>query len=70
MLRIFEPEGLKKRQEYLKLLNEQLHNLYCLSSFGMNKLRRMSCVSHLTYRGEERKSYGVYAGKREVNKPL
>ena len=68
MLRIFGPEEVKKRQECMKLHNEQLHNLYCLSNFGMMKLRRMSCVGHLTYRGEERRSYGVFVGKPEVNK--
>jgi len=60
----------EKGQECIKLRNEQLHNLYCLSNFGMIKLRRMSCVGHLTYRGEERRSYEVFVGKPEVNKPL
>ena len=70
MLRIFGPEGVKKRQECIKLHNEQLHNLYCLSNFGMIILRRMSCLWHLTYRREERRSYGVFVGKPEVKKPL
>jgi len=59
VLGIFGPEGKKKAKEFRKLCNEQLHNLYCLSNMWTIKLRRMSCVGHLTYRREARSLYKV-----------
>jgi hypothetical protein len=36
--------------EWIKLHNDELHNLYIFSNIGMIKLRRMSWMGRLTYR--------------------
>jgi hypothetical protein len=67
--RLFGLRG-KMAKDWTKLCNEELHNLYLLSNIEIIKSRRMSWAGHVSYRGEGRSLYKVFAGKPEVNKPL
>jgi hypothetical protein len=54
-----------------KLHNEELHNLYCLSSIiRMIKARRMRWAGHVARRGERRSVYRILVGTPEGKRPL
>jgi hypothetical protein len=54
-----------------KLHNEELHNLYSLSSIiGIIKLRRMRWAGHVARMGEKRNVYRLLVGKPEGERPL
>jgi hypothetical protein len=53
------------------LLNEELHNLYCLpSKIRMIKSRRMKWAGHVVQLGEKRNTYRLLVGKPEGKRPL
>jgi hypothetical protein len=79
-LRVFENRvlrrifGLKRdevTEEWRKLHNEELHNLYLLPDIIRQvKSRRMRWAGHVARMGEERKVYKVLVGKPEEKRPL
>jgi hypothetical protein len=49
-----------------KLLNEELHNLYCSPSIIRNiKSRRMRWAGYIARMGEKRSAYRILVGKPE-----
>jgi hypothetical protein len=79
-LRVFENRALKRifgpkrdgvMEDWRKLRNEELHNLYCSPSIiRMNKSRRMKWAGHVTRMMEKRNTYRVLMGKPEGKRPL
>jgi hypothetical protein len=56
--------------EWKKLLNEQLHDLYCLPNIvRVIKSRRMRQAGYVARMGEERDMYRVLVGKPERKRP-
>jgi hypothetical protein len=54
-----------------KLLNEELHNLYCSLSIIRNiKSRRIRSAGHVARRGEKMNPYRILVGKPEGKRPL
>jgi hypothetical protein len=54
-----------------KLHDEELHNLYSLSSIiKMMKSRRMRWAKHMARIGENRNAYEIFVGKPEGKRPL
>jgi hypothetical protein len=57
--------------EWMKLHNEELHNLYSSpDNIWQVKSRRMRWAEHVARMGEERKMYKVLVGKPERKRPL
>jgi hypothetical protein len=55
----------------MKLLNEELHNLYSsLNVISQIKSRRMTWAGHVARMGQDRKVYKVLVGKPEGERPL
>jgi hypothetical protein len=79
-LRIFENRVLKRifgrkrdevTEEWRKLHNEELHNLFSSPHTNRQiKPRRMRWAGHVARIGEEREVYKVLVGKPEGNRPL
>jgi hypothetical protein len=64
--RIFGPKRDEVTEEWRKLHNEELHNLYSSPDInGQVKSRRMRWAGHVARMGEERKVYKVLVGKPE-----
>jgi hypothetical protein len=68
---IFGPKRDEVTGEWRKLRNEELHDLYSLSSIiGIMKSRRMRWAGHVTRMGEKRNAYRSLVGKPEGRMPL
>jgi hypothetical protein len=58
-------------ENWRKLHNEELHNLYSSPSIiRMIKLRRMSWAGHVVRMGTKRNAYRILVGKPEGKRPL
>jgi hypothetical protein len=69
--RIFGPKRDEVTEEWMKLHNEELHNLFSSPDIIRQvKLRRMRWAGHVTRMREERKVYKVLVGKPEGRRPL
>jgi hypothetical protein len=69
--RIFCPKRDEVTGEWMKLHNEEVHNLYSSPDIiGQVKSRRMRWAGHVARMGEERKLYKVLIGKPEEKSPL
>jgi hypothetical protein len=68
---IFVPKRDEVIGSWIKLHNEELHNLYCSPSIIRTiTSRRMSLAGHVARRGEKRNAYKILAGKPEGRRPL
>ena len=69
--RIFGPKRYKVTEEWRKLHNEKLNDLYSsLSIFRVIQSRRMSLAGHVARMGERSVVYRVLVGKPEVRDHL
>jgi hypothetical protein len=69
--RIFGPKRDEVTEEWRKLHNEELHDLYSSPSIiRILKLRRMRWAGHVVRIGEKRKAYWLLVGKPEGRRPL
>jgi hypothetical protein len=69
--RIFGPKRDEVTGEWMKLHNEELHNLYSSPDIIRQvKSRRIRLAGHVARMGEERKVYKVLVGKSEGKRPL
>jgi hypothetical protein len=69
--RLFGPKRDDVTGEWVKLHNEELHNLYSSPDIIRQiKSRRMGWAGHVARMGEERKLYKVLVGKSEGKRPL
>jgi hypothetical protein len=69
--RIFGPKRDDVTEEWRKLQNEELHNLYwSLNIIRQIKSRRMSWVGHVASMGIERKVYRVLVKKPKGKSPI
>ena len=69
--RIFGPKRDEIIEEWRKLHNEELNDLYCSPSiFRVIKSRRMRWAGHVARMGEGRGLYRVFCGKPEGKRPL
>jgi hypothetical protein len=67
--RIFGPKRDEVTEEWSKLHNEELHNLYSSPDIIRQvKSRRMKWAGHVARMGEERKVYKVFGGKTRRKK--
>jgi hypothetical protein len=71
MLRIFGQKRAGVTGGWVKLHNEELHNLYSLPSIiRIVKSRRMRWASHVAQIGEKRNVYRLLVGMPEGKRPL
>ena len=69
--RIFGPRRDEVTGGWMRLLNEELNDLYCsLNIMRVIKSRRMRWAGHVLHMGEERGVYRVLVGKPERNKAM
>jgi hypothetical protein len=69
--RVFGPKKDEVTGEWMKLHNEELHNLYSSPDIIRQvKSRRMMWAGHAARMGEERKVYKVLVGKHAGKRPL
>jgi hypothetical protein len=69
--RIFGPKRDEVTEEWIKLHNEELYNLYSSPNIIRHiKSRTMRWAEHVARMGEERKVCRVVAGKPEGKRPL
>jgi hypothetical protein len=69
--RIFGPNMDEGTQEWRKLHNEKLNDLYCLPNIvRVIKSRRMRLAGHVARMGDRRDVYSVLVGNPERSKPL
>jgi hypothetical protein len=69
--RIFETKRDDVTGDWIKLHNEELHNLYSSPSIiRMIKSRRIRCAGHVARIGEKRNAYGILVGKPEGKRPV
>jgi hypothetical protein len=69
--RMFGPKGDEVTEEWRKLHNEELNDLYPSPNiFRVIKSRRMSWAEHVARMGEKRGVYRVLVGKPEGKRPL
>jgi len=69
--KVFGPKRDEGIEEWRKLPNEELNDLYSSPNiFRMIKLRRMRWAGHVARMGERRGVYRVLVGKREGKRPL
>jgi hypothetical protein len=70
-MRIFGPKRDEVTGEWIKLHNEELHDLYSSPNIvRVIKPRRMRWTGHVARMGEGRGVYRVLAGKPEGKRPL
>jgi hypothetical protein len=68
---IFGPKGDEVIGEWIKLHNEELHNLYFSPSIiRIIKSRRMRWTGHVARMGEKRNAYRILVGKPQRKRPL
>ena len=64
-------EGEELTEEWRKLHNEELNDLYCLpNNFQMIKLRRMKLAGNVECIREKRGIYRVFVGRPGARRPL
>jgi hypothetical protein len=64
--RTFDPKRDEVTGDWIKLHNEELHNLYSSPNrIRMIKSRRMRWAGHVARMGETRKAYRILVGKPE-----
>ena len=69
--RIFGPRRYEVTEEWRRLHNEELNDLYSSPNIvRVMKWRRMGWVGHVARMGEERGAYRVLVGKPEGKRPL
>jgi hypothetical protein len=69
--KIFGPKRDEVTGGWRKLLNEELHNLYCSPSvIRIIKSRRMRWAGHVVRMGEMRNEYRIFLGKPKGKRPL
>jgi len=69
--RIFGPRRDEVKEEWRRLHNEELNDLYSSPTFvRVIKSRRMRWAGHVARMGEEREVYRVLVGKPEGKRPL
>jgi len=69
--RIFGPKRDEVTEEWRKVHNEKLNDLYCLPNIvRVIKSRRMKWVGHVARMGERRGVYRVLVGQPEGKRPL
>jgi hypothetical protein len=69
--RIFAPKRDKVTEEWRKLLNEELNDLYSSpTTLWVIKSRKMRWACHVARMGEERDMYRVLVGKPVAKRPL
>ena len=69
--RVFWPKWDEVTEEWRKLHNEELSDLYCSPNIVLViKWRRMRWAEHVARMGERRGVYGVLEGKPEGMRPL
>jgi hypothetical protein len=68
--RIFGPKREEVIQEWRKLHDEELHNLYFSMIIWMIKSKIMRQAGHVACMGERRGAYQVLMGKPEGRNPL
>jgi len=69
--RTFGPKRGELTEEWKKLHNEELNDLYCSPNvIGVIKSRRMRWVGHVACMGERGGAYRVLVGKPEGKRPL
>jgi hypothetical protein len=68
--RIFGPKRDVVMRSWMKLHNEELHNLYCSTNIiRVIKSRKMRWAGHVVRMGEMRNVVKILVGKPERNKP-
>ena len=69
--RVFGPKREEVKEEWRKLHNEELQDLYSLPNIvRVVKSRRIRCAGHVARMGEGRGVHRVLVGKPEVKRPL
>jgi len=69
--RIIRPRRDEVTEEWRRLRNEELNDLYCSPNIvRVIKWRRMRWAGHVASMGEEREVYRVLVGKPEGKRPL
>jgi hypothetical protein len=69
--RIFGPKRDEVTEEWIKLHNEELHDLCSSPSIiRIIKSRRMSWAGHVAHMGEKRNAYKLLVGKPAGRRPL
>jgi hypothetical protein len=63
--RIFGPKRYEVTENWRKLHNEEIHNMYSSSNIIRIKSRRMRWVGHVSQMGETRNAYRILVGKPE-----
>jgi hypothetical protein len=64
--RIFDPKRDEMTEDWRKLHNEELRNLYS----STNMIRMMRWAGHVERMGEKRNAYRILMGKPEGKRPL
>ena len=70
MRRIFGPKRDEVTEEWRKLHNKELNDLYHTKIIRVIKSRRMRWAGHVARMGERRDIYRVLVGKPEGKRPL
>jgi hypothetical protein len=69
--RIFGPKRDEATEEWRRLRNEELTDLYSPPNIiGVTKSRRMRRAGHVAYMGEKRGAYRILVGRPEGRRPL
>jgi hypothetical protein len=69
--RIFVPKRDEETRGWIKLHNEELHNMYSSPSIiTIIKSRRIKWVGHVARMGEKRNACRILVGKPEGKRPL
>jgi hypothetical protein len=70
LTRIFRPKREEVTEEWRKLQDEELHNLYPSPNISKQSKSRRRWAVYVACTGEERKLYKVLVGKHERKRPL